>query len=295
MRNQSHALATGLFLLLLTAAIVAVAVWLTGSHAPRIPYLLVSHEPVTGLTPESAVFYRGVRVGTVKAIRLDPRNYHDILVRVSIDRDVRITRGTFGSVQSEGLMGPSAIELDDSGENRAELPSSRQAPGRIPLGPSFLDTLTQSGGRLLSRLSKLTADLDRFANPVNRTRVAQILTDTDATMRSMQVALATVPSVSRDMRRTLHHIDALSDNLQKLTGSLTTLSHQARKFVRTGTSVSTALQDTTVPRTDRLLRQLGAETRQLRQLTIELHRDPQMLLYGRQDPAPGPGEPGYRR
>ena len=295
MRNQSHALATGAFVLLLTAAVVAAAVWLTGNHAARVPYLLVSHDPVTGLNSESAVFYRGVRVGTVKSIRLDPRNFQDILVRVNIDRDVPITRGTYGSVQSEGLMGPSAIELDDSGQNRAPLPTSQPAPGRIPLGPSFLATLTHSSGRLISRLSRLTADLDRFASPANEARLAETLTDTDATMRKLQVALASIPSVSYDMRRTLSHIDALSENLQTLSGSLIALSHHANRFVRTGTSASKVLRDTTLPHLDRLLGQLGAETQQLRQLTVTLRRDPQMLLYGRQHPAPGPGESGDRR
>lgn len=295
MRNQSHALATGVFVLLLTAAVVAAAIWLTGNHAARVIYLLVSHDPVTGLTSESAVFYRGVRVGTVKSIRLDPRNFQDILVRVSIDRDVPITRGTYGSMQSEGLMGPSAIELDDSGQDHARLPTSRQTPGRIPLEPSFLATLTHSSGRLINRLSKLTADLDRFAGPANRARVVKTLTDMDATMRKLQVAMASIPSVSHGMRRTLSHIDALSESLQTLSGSLTTLSHHASRFVRTGTSAGKALRDTTLPHLDRVLGQLGAETQQLRQLTVTLRRDPQMLLYGRQHPAPGPGESGYRR
>ncbi len=295
MRNQSHALATGLFVLLLTAAVVAAAIWLTGSHAARVPYLLVSHDPVTGLTSESAVFYRGVRVGTVKSIRLDPRNFQDVLVRVSIDRNVPITRGTYGSMQSEGLMGPSAIELDDSGQDHGRLPTSRQTPGHIPLGPSLLATLTHSSGRLINRLSKLTSDLDRFAGPANRARVAKTLTDMDATMRRVQVAMASIPDVGHDMRRTLSHIDALSESLQTLSGSLTRLSHHTSRFVRTGTAAGKALRDTTLPRLDRLLGQLGAETQQLRQLTVMLRRDPQMLLYGRQHPAPGPGEPGYRR
>ena len=295
MRNQSHALAAGIFVLLLTAAVVAAAVWLTGSHAVRASYLLVSRNPVTGLTSESAVFYRGVRVGTVQSIRLDPHNFHDILVRVSIDHNVPITRGTYGSVQSEGLMGPAAIELDDSGKDPARLPTSKRNPARIPLGPSFLDTLTRSGGRLIGRLSRLTADLEGFATPANQARIARILKDTDTTMRQMKVALATVPGVGHDMRRTLGHIDALSKNLQTLSDSLTVLSRQATRFARTGTATSEDLHDTTLPRLDRLLRQLGAETRQLRQLTVPLRRNPQMFLYGREDPAPGPGEPGDRR
>lgn len=192
-------------------------------------------------------------------------------------------------------MGPAAIEFDDSGRNRAVLLTSRQAPGRIPLGPSVFDTLTHSGSKLITRLSKLTADLDRFAGPANQARVAETLTDADTTMRKLQVALASIPSVSHDMRRTLSHIDALSESLQTLSGSLTVLSHHANQFVRSGTSSGKDLRDTTLPRLDRLLGQLGAETRQLQHLTTNLRRDPQMLLYGRQDPTPGPGEPGYRR
>lgn len=302
MQNRSHALAAGVFVLLLTVAVIAVAVWLAGYHVSRVPYLMVSHEPATGLSSQSAVFYRGVPVGVVESIRLDPQNFHDILVRVDIDRDVPITRGTSGALQSEGIMGTSAIELDDSRKDPARLPTSEQAPGRIPLGPSFLDTLTRSGGTLIKRLSKLAADLDGFASPTNRADTSRVLTETQVAMAQMipiekrlNSALATLPALSRDSRHTLSHIDALSDSLQKLSGSLDTLSVRAGRFVGTGTAVGEDLRDTTLPQFDRLLRQLSAETQQLQQLTTSLKQDPQMLLYGSPDPTPGPGEPGYAR
>lgn len=59
MENRSHALAAGLFVILMTLAVISVAVWFGGETVKRDRYLLVSEVPVTGLNPQAAVRYRG--------------------------------------------------------------------------------------------------------------------------------------------------------------------------------------------------------------------------------------------
>ena len=49
MENRSHALAAGLFVMILSIAVAAVALWFGGDTAGRDKYLIVSELPVTGL------------------------------------------------------------------------------------------------------------------------------------------------------------------------------------------------------------------------------------------------------
>lgn len=300
MINKAYAVATGAFILLLAAALAAMAVWLSGYRVTRVPYVLVSQHPVVGLSPRATVYFRGVPVGTVDTIAFDPNDFRNILVQVEIDPGVPITLGTYGILQPQGITGVANVELDDAGNNPTRLPTSATTPGRIPLRPSILDTLMTSGNTLVARLSQLAGDLDRFAGADNRAHVSQILTNTETATsqlvtveKQLQATLATLPDLSRRAQHTLSNIDALSARLQTLSGSLDRFAQDAARLSRTGNAAGRELRRTTLPRLDELLRQMNAASRQLYQLTTTMQQDPQSLLYGRQLPPPGPGEPGY--
>ena len=63
MENRAHALIAGIFVILLSIAILMVAMWFSGNTIQRDDYLIISSEPVAGLNPQSAVDYRGVNIG----------------------------------------------------------------------------------------------------------------------------------------------------------------------------------------------------------------------------------------
>ena len=58
MENRSHALIAGLFVILMSAAVVITAIWLSGETADHSHYILMSEGSVSGLNPEAAVCFR---------------------------------------------------------------------------------------------------------------------------------------------------------------------------------------------------------------------------------------------
>ena len=70
MENKAHALAAGIFVLLVSAMLVAMAVWLTRDTGEHRVYEISSPEAVNGLQSQAAVRYRGVAVGKVHGDRL---------------------------------------------------------------------------------------------------------------------------------------------------------------------------------------------------------------------------------
>jgi phospholipid/cholesterol/gamma-HCH transport system substrate-binding protein len=50
---------------------------------------------------------------------------------------------------------------------------------------------------------------------------------------------------------------------------------------------------TTLPRLNQLLDELGANSRQMARLLDQIEQSPNMLLFGRGAARPGPGEPGF--
>ena len=85
MENKAHAFAAGMFVILVSALLVALAAWLTRDTGVRRVYEISSQEPVTGLQPQAAVRFRGVAVGKVAAIGFDPQTPGNILIRLALE------------------------------------------------------------------------------------------------------------------------------------------------------------------------------------------------------------------
>lgn len=59
MENKSHALAAGLFVVLLTALVIFLSLWMGRDNTNYIRYELSTRETVSGLQPQAAVRYKG--------------------------------------------------------------------------------------------------------------------------------------------------------------------------------------------------------------------------------------------
>src|SRR5262245_17564459 len=102
MENRAYAFAAGLFTLLLGAGVVLAAGWLSGKAETHDTYLLESRYPVTGLTIQAPVRFRGVDVGKVETIDFGPTGSRTILVRVAVRTDTPLTRGVYAQLGTQG-------------------------------------------------------------------------------------------------------------------------------------------------------------------------------------------------
>jgi phospholipid/cholesterol/gamma-HCH transport system substrate-binding protein len=111
---------------------------------------------------------------------------------------------------------------------------------RIPLVPSMTDKLMNSGEELLHKADHLMVRLSSLLNDENEKNIGGILSNlsslTDklsALQKSVDKALVGVPALSADARKTLTHVDALTNDLQTLTKDVQTLSVKAGSFADT--------------------------------------------------------------
>ena len=127
MENKSHALAAGLFVLLITALLVSLAVWLTRDTRQLRSYELVGVVNLSGLQPQASVRYQGVPVGKVTNIGLDPQTRGQVLVRISVDDLAPISASTYATLGYQGVTGLAFIQLDDVPVDGAALPPAPPA------------------------------------------------------------------------------------------------------------------------------------------------------------------------
>jgi len=301
MGRENHALATGLFLIALIIASTATVFWIGTMDQERNLYVISTRESVSGLNPESTVFYRGIAVGKVLKVQFDPLDSGNILVPIEVDKDIVLSKGVYATLRLKGVTGLTQIQLEDSGTITEPLPPGDEPLSRIPLEPSMTDKLMSSGEEILHKADHLMQRLSALLNDENEKNIGDILSNlktlTDKLselQKSVDKALAGVPALSAGAQKTLSNIDTLTNELQDLTREVQSLSIKAGSLVDSGKTSGDTLANTTIPKVNKLLTELQSTTQQVKRVATMLEHDPQELLLGPRQRDSGPGEPGYK-
>jgi phospholipid/cholesterol/gamma-HCH transport system substrate-binding protein len=317
MENKSHALIAGLFVIMLGIALVLIALWFDRDTKERLPYELVAQASVSGLSPESAVRYRGLDVGKVENIRFDPKVAGQILVRVTVEKGTPITRSTFATLGYQGITGLAYIQLDDNGKNPQLLPTDADKLARIELRPGLLDKLSDGGEGLLIQLDTTARRLNQLLDPANQKSFMHMLASLDETTirigqlaTKLQPTLDGLPQVVNDTHKALGTFNGMAQDfstfatrIQAPDGALERFNNSLTRFdlateaVRDSATVlgkTTAIfTNDTLPRLNQLAEEGAQAVSAVDRAVDALSGNPQSLIFGEAKISPGPGEPDY--
>jgi len=140
MENRAHALAAGLFVLLLGAALIAAGAWFGHDEMKSDYYLITTKQSVAGLKVDAPVRYRGVEVGRVEEIHIEPGPAGRIRIRIGVQENTPITNGTYAQLGFQGVTGLAYMSLNDNGSSTELLKKKGGADPSIPLRASVLDS-----------------------------------------------------------------------------------------------------------------------------------------------------------
>ncbi len=305
--RNAYALATGIFVVVLGIGLLLAARWLQGPAIDHQPYQLISRTSVAGLAPYSKVYYRGVDVGQVTAIRFAPDGSRDILIDIVLEPRVPVTGNTYGVLKSQGLTGLSLVELLDDGPLDApHLATSLAAPARIPMRPSLLESFQAVGQGIAEQIQQLSSNANRLFTPDNIDRFGRIMANLEhISVRVDELLIATHPALDRlppmlaqgdaalaEAGATLRTLRGTLDLLQQRLGEAGAIAARTEAVVQgIGDKVATS----TLPELEASVAAVAAAAKRFDQLAATLERDPPALLLGTVPAPPGPGEPGYHR
>ncbi|MFA7496735.1 MAG: MlaD family protein [Acidithiobacillus sp.] len=307
MESRAHALVAVIFLIVLGVAVVIVGLWMHHGQKPGIPYDVISPYSVSGLTLQAPVRFKGVRVGEVTAIGLDPADSRMIRVRITVDKATPITQATFAELAPQGVTGLSYLSLTDKGTDFAPLAHKPGQIAEIPMHPSFFEVLSRNGESLVNRSNELASRLSALLSDQNRQHFSETLDHVDqATQNLVQMesallpALKALPSMVAATQSTMvasHqlilHLDQLAVAAQAPLADTANAAQSFQKLSQAGTQAINTLNEQTLPQVNQLTRSLMRSSAALNALSQSLKRSPQSLLYGTQGPPPGPGEAGF--
>ncbi|MDE1953475.1 MAG: MCE family protein [Betaproteobacteria bacterium] len=320
MESKINYTAVGVFVVLLGLMLGGAAWWLaTGKkQGNTTPYLIFATDNVNGLRDSSNVLYRGVKVGQVHSIEIDPSNPTLIRIRVDIDKNVPVRADTVAQLSPQGVTGLSVLNLS-GGASPAPLkarpnqpyPVIRYAPSVFSRLEGGLNDATITLSKIASRLDLLLSNQNIEAIGQSLSHVASLTQTLDAHRQDIAQTLANLRQSSQELAamgsqgRTLAHqgndlLARLSKTTQQLQATLATMDQAAESWreagqgaVKLGAAGSRAvdqLQNRTLPGFDRLTGNLQQLSSQLTELVRGLKTNPSQLLYGAPLPPPGPGE-----
>src|ERR687897_66059 len=151
----------GSVVMALLAGLAAFSLWLGDAGGDRdvARYEIAFAGSVSGLQEGGQVLYRGIPVGRVAEIRIDPDNVENVLVVVEIDRATPIKEDTIATLEFQGLTGIAYVQLRGGTQESARLDPDAAKPPRIPSRRSALERVFESTPELLAQT---LAVLDRL-------------------------------------------------------------------------------------------------------------------------------------
>lgn len=308
MENKAHALAAGIFTVLLVVGVVVAAMWFSGETYEKANYVIESKYPVTGLSAQASVRYRGVSIGKVTRIDFDTTDPRIILIDIAVQSGMRFTRSTFAELGYQGVTGLSYVKLDDPRTSGEPLPrAGEEGSMRIPIRESLISSLADSVPQVLADAREVMKRLNALMSDDNQAQFGATLKNVEAATREItRLAQAIAPAARgsealvADARKTFQNADRLLAEIattnRDLAQRLEAIDRMAASAEKAGGAVS-ALAATvaaeTLPRINLLAEELARTSRSLDRLASELKEQPQSLIFGRKPGAPGPGESGF--
>jgi len=318
MENKSHALAAGLFVIVVAALLAGLGLWLTRDTANYMRYELSSHESVSGLQPQAAVYYKGVMVGKVTHIGFDAQASGNILIRLNINADAPLGDTTYATLGYQGVTGLAHIQLDDSPMPVQRPPEGASGLPRLPLHTSSLSRLTTQGPALLTQIQEAADRINRLLGDDNQQHFAIALEQIGQTARNVDTlaqrletsvtqhlnpVLAALPQLAQDAHVTLQALHQVGSEAsavaQEVRNTVQTLNaeggalHAMAQSARDISNVANQFGHTTLPRLHQAADETAQAARRVGRMAEGISNTPQSLIYGSPRAPAGPGEPGF--
>jgi phospholipid/cholesterol/gamma-HCH transport system substrate-binding protein len=177
METRSNYILVGAVTLAMLVGALAFTVWLAGLSGRETKcYDIYFAQAVGGLNRGSNVSYSGVPVGQITQISLMPERPEFVHVKIEVQAETPVVRGTTAEIRGVGFTGVSEIQL--TGGARGAQPLTNPGPQGCPVIPSStsgLGALLNNAPELMERIQRLTERLTELLSDENQNAIADIL------------------------------------------------------------------------------------------------------------------------
>lgn len=180
-------------------------------------------ESVLGLNIDSPVKYRGISVGKVTSLRINPSNLEQVEVLITILKTTPIKEDTVAKLTAQGITGLSYINLS-MGSQLAKVLQSKENEKYpvIKTVPSFFENFESSLGNVSTKLATTLTQTEKLLNDDNQKQIALLLESTAEFMGRLNRTLDD---------DTIDNFKASAENLNNFTKKADELTPDIEKFI----------------------------------------------------------------
>ncbi|MBS0223657.1 MAG: MCE family protein [Proteobacteria bacterium] len=236
MENRSPYVLIGAAMILFVVSLVGFVIWKLreGDQTSYAYYVILFSGDVQGLSVDSPVYYRGLRVGRVQDIELASRRdiqrstgrerlSEKIEVTVAVNSQIDIRERSYAVFEKPFIAGAAYIQIVGRLESNEIKPKKKLGDKPYPEireGASFLQATSTSAQELLTKASVTVDRLNALLSDDNIAALGDTMRNLSTVTNSIakqdpaiQSALAQLPGAVADFHQTFERLNKLSDSL----------------------------------------------------------------------------------
>lgn len=233
----------GVFLVTFILGVVGFTFWLGkyGNKSEKTDiYKIYLEESVAGLNIESSIKYKGLDVGAVKDIKINPSNSEQIEILVEIDGGTPIKTDTVAVLEAQGITGLKFINLTGGLNSSETLKTNSQNIAVIQSKKSFFGSLGDSAQDMTKKVNDVLDKINYLFNEKNLQNISNLIENTnrlfsDENLKNINSMISNANSVSNNVNSAVVNLDKkVSTALDSLEATL----KEVEKLVSTDAKVS---------------------------------------------------------
>lgn len=232
MLSKAQKVRLGAFITVGSLLLLAILIAIAGNRLVEkkdIYYISFENYSVTGLQVGGSVNYRGIKIGRVEDIKIDPKDVARVIITVSVERGTPIKVDTQATLVFMGITGIKAVELS-GGTNAAAMLKPKSF---IKTGTTMIEDISDRALSIADKIDVIASNIGKLTDDENRRNIADILRQTSmllddtrsnlsSTMSSLNLVAANTARLTGGLNETITRItDTFVDNVNKLTDTST--------------------------------------------------------------------------
>lgn len=288
MEKNEHYIMVGSFVLTAILGLIIFATWLNGTSGNHdyLYYQIRFQESVNGLSNGSPVTYRGVNVGNVVLMTIDPTEANTVIARVRISTDAPVRQDTTAMLKIQGITGTRYIDLSAGEAPQGVIEGSPTDKGNLPeIASKYSDlaTLEKEAPKLIDKVSAVATQANHLLDDEALAHTHAILQRWDDISKTLEQETIQLDAIIKTTDHLVQTTDKVMSQIDTadMSGTLKQLhltSVQLNKLTtNTNKAAAQSFEDF-----DSLLLDAKKTSQDIRALAHNLNENPSQVLFPQQ-------------
>jgi len=304
MEKRSNFVIVGAVALAMVIGIFVMVVWLSRYAGGDVQkFDIFFKQSVNGLAVGSPVVFNGVPVGKITEIRIPLESPQLVRVRIEVDEELPVLKGTTAAIEGVGFTGVSQIQLRGVMQGSDPITElGRYGAPVIPARTGGLGEILNTAPEIVNNVAILTDRLNDVLRDENRAALNGMLKNLDITTAALAKSAPDLAAALAEARTTmaaataaLQRVEALAasgqtvvdSDIRPLAADLRSAAASVKATMAKVDAIAASAQpgiDTlsnqTLPEVTQLIRELRETSNRLGAVAAKLDEDPAGALIG---------------